>query len=132
MKPPRMVISMMNMVTNFIPSWKSLLSGPDIIDPAFKLPQKRQEVLYFNFLYTSSINYDFFLVTNNLWILKSIVSSFGRRDSLTFIKKQIRENPNCYNGRPRMKTMSELYRVSVDLENRLHEVIYRIKVMLRL
>ncbi|KAL1201269.1 Caffeoylshikimate esterase [Cardamine amara subsp. amara] len=77
MKPSRMVISMINMVTNLIPSWKSIISGPDIINNAFKLPQKRQE---------------------------------------------IRENPNCYNGRPRMKTMSELYRVSLDLENRLNEV----------
>lgn len=60
MKPPKMVISMMNMVTNLIPSWKSLLSGPDIINLAFKLPQKRQEVLYFPFyIYTSAIRYDF-------------------------------------------------------------------------
>ncbi|KFK34768.1 hypothetical protein AALP_AA5G191300 [Arabis alpina] len=35
---------------------------------------------------------------------------------------KIRDNPNCYDGRPRIKTMSELYRVSIDLENRLHEV----------
>ncbi|KFK34769.1 hypothetical protein AALP_AA5G191300 [Arabis alpina] len=77
MKPSRMVIPLMNMVTNYIPSWKSFLSRPDIINLAFKLPQKRQE---------------------------------------------IRDNPNCYDGRPRIKTMSELYRVSIDLENRLHEV----------
>ncbi|KAJ0245770.1 Alpha/beta-Hydrolases superfamily protein [Hirschfeldia incana] len=77
MKPPKTVISMMNLVIHLIPSWKSILPGPDIINLAIKLPHKRQE---------------------------------------------IKENPNCYIGRPRMKTMSELFRVSLDLENRLHEV----------
>ncbi|KAL9295062.1 putative 2-acylglycerol O-acyltransferase [Arabidopsis thaliana] len=77
MKPSRMVISMINMVTNLIPSWKSIIHGPDILNSAIKLPEKRHE---------------------------------------------IRTNPNCYNGWPRMKTMSELFRISLDLENRLNEV----------
>ncbi|CAF1852037.1 unnamed protein product [Brassica oleracea] len=77
MKPPKTVISMMNLVIHLIPSWKSILPGPDIINLAIKQPHKRQE---------------------------------------------IKDNPNCYIGRPRMKTMSELFRVSLDLENRLHEV----------
>nr|VDD10884.1 unnamed protein product [Brassica rapa] len=77
MKPPKPVISMMNLVIHLIPSWKSILPGPDIINLAIKQPHKRQE---------------------------------------------IKDNPNCYIGRPRMKTMSELFRVSLDLENRLHEV----------
>lgn len=46
MKPSRMVISMINMVTNLIPSWKSIISGPDIVNNAIKLSQKRQEVLF--------------------------------------------------------------------------------------
>lgn len=44
MKPPKPVISMMNLVINLIPSWKSILPGPDIINLAIKLPHKRQEV----------------------------------------------------------------------------------------
>ncbi|CAN8268068.1 unnamed protein product [Cochlearia groenlandica] len=77
MKPSQMVISVMNMVTNWIPSWKSVLPSPNIIDLAIKLPLKRQEII---------------------------------------------DNPNCYKGRPRMKTMGELYRVCLDLENRMNEV----------
>ncbi|KAL0725606.1 hypothetical protein Bca4012_040205 [Brassica carinata] len=44
MKPPKTVISMMNLVIHLIPSWKSILPGPDIINLAIKLPHKRQEV----------------------------------------------------------------------------------------
>lgn len=44
MKPPKTVISMMNLVINLIPSWKSILPGPDIINLAIKQPHKRQEV----------------------------------------------------------------------------------------
>ncbi|XP_021910108.1 caffeoylshikimate esterase-like [Carica papaya] len=39
------------------------------------------------------------------------------------VRKQIRENPYCYKGRPRLKTGFELLRVSLDLEQRLNEVI---------
>ncbi|WZZ40208.1 hypothetical protein YC2023_036467 [Brassica napus] len=38
------------------------------------------------------------------------------------IRKQVRENPYCYKGRPRLKTAYELLRVSTDLEKRLNEV----------
>lgn len=38
------------------------------------------------------------------------------------IRKEIRENPYCYKGRPRLKTASELLRVSTDIEKRLAEV----------
>ncbi|XP_019101044.1 PREDICTED: caffeoylshikimate esterase-like [Camelina sativa] len=38
------------------------------------------------------------------------------------IRKQVRENPLCYNGRPRLKTAYELLRISNDLEKRLQEV----------
>ncbi|CAL1374411.1 unnamed protein product [Linum trigynum] len=38
------------------------------------------------------------------------------------IRKQIRENPYCYKGRPRLKTAFELLRTSMDIEQRLHEV----------
>uniref|UniRef100_A0A0D3BXU1 Serine aminopeptidase S33 domain-containing protein n=1 Tax=Brassica oleracea var. oleracea TaxID=109376 RepID=A0A0D3BXU1_BRAOL len=44
MKPPKTVISMMNLVIHLIPSWKSILPGPDIINLAIKQPHKRQEV----------------------------------------------------------------------------------------
>lgn len=44
MKPPKPVISMMNLVIHLIPSWKSILPGPDIINLAIKQPHKRQEV----------------------------------------------------------------------------------------
>ncbi|XP_010554569.1 PREDICTED: caffeoylshikimate esterase [Tarenaya hassleriana] len=75
-KPPKIVISMMQMITKVIPTWKSVISN-DIIEVAFKQPEAR---------------------------------------------KSIQENPRCYKGRPRYKTMSELYRVSIDLEHRLNEV----------
>ncbi|CAN1257743.1 Caffeoylshikimate esterase [Linum perenne] len=38
------------------------------------------------------------------------------------IRKQIRENPLCYKGRPRLKTAFELLRISIDIEQRLSEV----------
>ncbi|KAM7262924.1 hypothetical protein ACFE04_000607 [Oxalis oulophora] len=38
------------------------------------------------------------------------------------IRKQIRENPYCYKGRPRLKTGYELLKVSMHLEQRLNEV----------
>ncbi|KAK4279458.1 hypothetical protein QN277_011239 [Acacia crassicarpa] len=38
------------------------------------------------------------------------------------VREQIRNNPLCYKGRPRLKTGSELFRVSTQLEQTLHEV----------
>lgn len=38
------------------------------------------------------------------------------------IRKQVRENPYCYKGKPRLKTAYECLRVSTDVENRLSEV----------
>ncbi|XP_010534460.1 PREDICTED: caffeoylshikimate esterase-like [Tarenaya hassleriana] len=38
------------------------------------------------------------------------------------IRQQVRENPYCYKGRFRLKTAYELFRISNDLEKRLHEV----------
>ncbi|VVB02704.1 unnamed protein product [Arabis nemorensis] len=38
------------------------------------------------------------------------------------IRKQVRENPYCYKGRPRLKTGYELLMISTDLEKRLNEV----------
>ncbi|XP_054784409.1 caffeoylshikimate esterase-like isoform X1 [Prosopis cineraria] len=38
------------------------------------------------------------------------------------VRKQIRNNPLCYKGRPRLKTGHELYRVSTELEQTLREV----------
>ncbi|KAJ4848164.1 hypothetical protein Tsubulata_034125 [Turnera subulata] len=38
------------------------------------------------------------------------------------VREQVRKNPYCYKGRPRLKTGYELLRVSLDLEKRLEEV----------
>ncbi|RAL51228.1 hypothetical protein DM860_010730 [Cuscuta australis] len=38
------------------------------------------------------------------------------------VRDEIRANPYCYKGRPRLKTGNELLAVSLDLEKRLHEV----------
>lgn len=38
------------------------------------------------------------------------------------VRQQIRENPYCYKGKPRLKTGHELLRTSLDLEQRLQEV----------
>ncbi|XP_004307458.1 PREDICTED: caffeoylshikimate esterase-like [Fragaria vesca subsp. vesca] len=38
------------------------------------------------------------------------------------VRKQVRENPYCYKGRPRLQTGTELLRVSTELEQRLQEV----------
>uniref|UniRef100_A0A7N0ZZW5 Serine aminopeptidase S33 domain-containing protein n=1 Tax=Kalanchoe fedtschenkoi TaxID=63787 RepID=A0A7N0ZZW5_KALFE len=38
------------------------------------------------------------------------------------VRKEIRENKYCYKGRPRLKTASELLRVSLEIEQRLSEV----------
>uniref|UniRef100_A0A7N0TL66 Serine aminopeptidase S33 domain-containing protein n=1 Tax=Kalanchoe fedtschenkoi TaxID=63787 RepID=A0A7N0TL66_KALFE len=37
-------------------------------------------------------------------------------------RMEIRENPYCYKGRPRLKTAYELMRVSTELENNLHKI----------
>ncbi|KAH9703286.1 Hydrolase 4 domain-containing protein [Citrus sinensis] len=75
-KPHPLVISVLTKLCKFIPTWK-IIPSQDIVDVAFKLPEKR---------------------------------------------KEIRANPYCYKGRPRLKTGYELMRVSMDLENRLDEV----------
>uniref|UniRef100_A0A6N2LQP7 Serine aminopeptidase S33 domain-containing protein n=1 Tax=Salix viminalis TaxID=40686 RepID=A0A6N2LQP7_SALVM len=38
------------------------------------------------------------------------------------VRQQIRENPYCYKGKPRLNTGHELLRISLDLEQRLEEV----------
>lgn len=38
------------------------------------------------------------------------------------VRNEIRSNPNCYKGRPRLKTAKQLLDVSLDLEQRLQEV----------
>ncbi|XP_011027095.1 PREDICTED: caffeoylshikimate esterase-like [Populus euphratica] len=38
------------------------------------------------------------------------------------VRQQVRENPYCYKGKPRLKTGHELLRTSLDLEQRLQEV----------
>ncbi|XP_047327696.1 caffeoylshikimate esterase-like [Impatiens glandulifera] len=38
------------------------------------------------------------------------------------IRKEVRSNPNCYKGRPRLLTGNQLLNVSLDLEKRLNEV----------
>ncbi|RID67300.1 hypothetical protein BRARA_D02387 [Brassica rapa] len=45
------------------------------------------------------------------------------------IRKQVRENPLCYKGRPRLKTAYELLRISIDLEKRLQEVLLPFMVL---
>ncbi|KAF7820468.1 caffeoylshikimate esterase-like [Senna tora] len=38
------------------------------------------------------------------------------------VRDQIRENPLCYKGKPRLRTGYELFRVSSEIEQRLHEI----------
>ncbi|XP_039052712.1 uncharacterized protein LOC120194479 [Hibiscus syriacus] len=38
------------------------------------------------------------------------------------IRAQVRANPYCYKGRPRLNTVNELLNTSLELEQRLHEV----------
>ncbi|XP_027366143.1 caffeoylshikimate esterase-like [Abrus precatorius] len=38
------------------------------------------------------------------------------------VREEIRANEYCYKGKPRLRTGYELYRVSTDIEQRLHEV----------
>ncbi|KAK2637556.1 hypothetical protein Ddye_032348 [Dipteronia dyeriana] len=75
-KPPAVIVSVLNKLCRIIPTWK-IIPSQDIIDVAFKQPH---------------------------------------------IREQIRANPYCYKGRPRLKTGHELLRVSMDLEQRLEEV----------
>ncbi|XP_026459048.1 caffeoylshikimate esterase-like [Papaver somniferum] len=76
MKPPKLVLSVLIMLTHVIPRWK-IVPTTDIIDISFKLPSKREEV---------------------------------------------RSNPLCYKGRPRLKTAHELLNVSLDIEKNLQQV----------
>ncbi|CAL0316268.1 unnamed protein product [Lupinus luteus] len=38
------------------------------------------------------------------------------------VREQIRANPYCYKGKPRLKTAHELLRISTEIQQRLHEV----------
>ncbi|XP_008776304.2 caffeoylshikimate esterase-like [Phoenix dactylifera] len=76
MKPRPIVVSILKKLCNIIPTWK-VVPTQDIIDAAFKNPEKREE---------------------------------------------IRSNPYCYKGKPRLKTAYELLMVSLDIEKNLNQV----------
>jgi acylglycerol lipase len=71
MRPHPVVISVLKLMTNIIPTWK-IVPTADVIDAANKMQEKRDE---------------------------------------------IRNNPYCYKGKPRLQTAYELLRVSLDIEN---------------
>ncbi|URE48044.1 60S ribosomal protein [Musa troglodytarum] len=77
MKPHPAMASILGKLSNIIPTWK-IVPTKDIIDIAFKSPEKRQE---------------------------------------------IRSNQYCYKGKPRLKTGVELFMVSLDIEQKLHQEI---------
>ncbi|KAK9123598.1 hypothetical protein Sjap_013200 [Stephania japonica] len=76
MKPPKVVVSVLNILCKVIPTWK-IVPTQDVIDAAIKEPERREEV---------------------------------------------RANPYCYKGRPRLKTANELLKVSIDIEKNLNQV----------
>ncbi|URE48041.1 60S ribosomal protein [Musa troglodytarum] len=76
MKPHPAMASILGKLSNIIPTWK-IVPTKDIIDIAFKSPEKRQE---------------------------------------------IRSNQYCYKGKPRLKTGVELFMVSLDIEQKLHQI----------
>ncbi|KDP46119.1 hypothetical protein JCGZ_06630 [Jatropha curcas] len=76
MKPHPMVISVLEKLTSYIPTWK-IIPSKDIIDVAFKVPQ---------------------------------------------VREQVRSNPYCYKGKPRLKTGYELFRTTKEIEQSLQEV----------
>ncbi|XP_068637573.1 caffeoylshikimate esterase-like [Aristolochia californica] len=76
MRPHPFVISVLTKLSKAIPTWK-IVPTQDIIDIAFKNPEKREE---------------------------------------------IRSNPYCYKGKPRLKTAQELLTVSLDIEKKLDQV----------
>ncbi|XP_064983897.1 caffeoylshikimate esterase-like [Musa acuminata AAA Group] len=76
MKPHPAMNVILRKLSNIIPTWR-IVPTKDIIDIAFKCPEKRQE---------------------------------------------IRSNQYCYNGKPRLKTGVELLMVSLDIEQKLHQV----------
>ncbi|XWS66076.1 hypothetical protein CRYUN_Cryun05aG0169300 [Craigia yunnanensis] len=76
MKPHPLVISILEKLCNYIPTWR-IIPSQDVIDAAFKRPE---------------------------------------------IREQIRANPYCYKGRPRLNTGNELLKTSIELEQRLNEV----------
>ncbi|KAK9283279.1 hypothetical protein L1049_011515 [Liquidambar formosana] len=76
MKPNPFVISVLNKLSKFIPTWK-IIPTADIIDAAFREPE---------------------------------------------VRKEIRANPYCYKGRPRLKTGYELLRISTNIEKKLNQV----------
>lgn len=71
MRPHPVVVSVLKLMTNIIPTWK-IVPTTDVIDAAYRMQEKRDE---------------------------------------------IRNNPHCYQGKPRLKTAYELLRVSLNLEN---------------
>uniref|UniRef100_A0A453KFM6 Serine aminopeptidase S33 domain-containing protein n=1 Tax=Aegilops tauschii subsp. strangulata TaxID=200361 RepID=A0A453KFM6_AEGTS len=71
MRPHPVVVSVLKLMTNIIPTWK-IVPTTDVIDAAYRMQEKRDE---------------------------------------------IRNNPHCYQGKPRLKTAYELLKVSLNLEN---------------
>ncbi|KAM0853527.1 hypothetical protein ACQ4PT_051021 [Festuca glaucescens] len=71
MMPHPVVVSVLKLMTNIIPTWK-IVPTADVIDAANKMQERRDE---------------------------------------------IRNNPYCYKGKPRLQTAYELLRVSLDIEN---------------
>ncbi|KAJ3680839.1 hypothetical protein LUZ60_015328 [Juncus effusus] len=75
-KPPTVLIPILRKLSSIIPTWQ-IIPANDVIDLAYKSPEKRQE---------------------------------------------IRSNPYCYKGRPRLKTGDEMLEVTLDLEKNLDKV----------
>lgn len=109
MKPSPAVTKALSRIAKIIPTWKIVPVAQDVVDAAFRLPETRKEVL--NYYKLSILKY---LTIDMLYNIRTV--------TLCLFKIQIRENPYCYKGRPRLKTAHELLRVSTDLENNLDKV----------
>lgn len=54
MKPSPVVIKILTALARVIPTWK-ITPTPDVVDLAFRDPQVRQEVTFYNFFYKKNI-----------------------------------------------------------------------------
>lgn len=107
-----MVRSVLAQLARVIPSWK-IIPTQDITDAAIRDVEVRKDVRL-----TPTF---FFLLQNTLNI-----SGSENRNFIHLCKWQIRSDPYCYKGRPRLQTGFQLMQTTRDIEKIIPEVNNRL------
>ncbi|OWM70107.1 hypothetical protein CDL15_Pgr025957 [Punica granatum] len=125
LRPSKLVVAFLSRLCNVIPSWRVVPTSQDIIELAFKVPEVREQIA--DQLRPSKLVVAFLSRLCNVIPSWRVVPTSQDIIELAFkvpeVREQVRSNPYCYKGRPRLKTGYECMRISMELENRLSEVL---------